>query len=126
VLKLLGPALRKINVDPQDLDGATIAELTERCATAACRQLAVGSLQSRLTSSHAMSCTDAAAADLPFFRPRLSDCSLGTWLLCSISKGIVGTSLVGISSMGGGEERFRQAAEAGRSPKPDEGLLPRP
>ena len=32
VLKLLGPALRKINVDPQDLDGATIAELTERCA----------------------------------------------------------------------------------------------
>ena len=32
VLKLLGPALRKINVRPQDLDGATIAELTERCA----------------------------------------------------------------------------------------------
>ena len=31
VLKLLGPALRKINVEPQDLDGATIAELTERC-----------------------------------------------------------------------------------------------
>ena len=58
---------------------------------------------------------------------RLSDCSLGTWLLRSISKGIVGTSLVGISSMGGGEERFRQAAEAGRSPpKTDEGLLPRP
>eukprot|EP01045_Picozoa_sp_COSAG04_P037086 COSAG04_NODE_9310_length_876_cov_0.687259_3_plen_33_part_01 len=32
MLKPLGPALRKINVAPQDLDGATIAELTERCA----------------------------------------------------------------------------------------------
>ena len=64
---------------------------------------------------------------LPFVRGSLTALS-ARGCVRSISKGIVGTSLVGISSMGGGEERFRQAAEAGRSPpKPDdEGLLPRP
>ena len=61
MLKLLGPALRKINVDPQDLDGATIAELTERCVQplladgTGCR---IPSLQSRLTSSSSHSTTD--------------------------------------------------------------------
>ena len=78
MLKLLGPALRKINVEPQDLDGATIAELTERCAQplpadgTGCR---IPSLQSRLTSSPAVYRL-IDAADLPFLRPRLSDCSL--------------------------------------------------
>ena len=128
MLKLLGPALRKINVDPQDLDGATIAELTERCAQplpadgTGCR---IPALQADLDFILCHVPTDAAAADLLFVR--FPDCSRHV-LLRSISKGIVGTSIVGISSMGGGEERFRQAAEAGRSPpKPDgEGLLPRP
>ena len=89
-------------------------------------ELAVGSLHSRLTSSHAVytsvptdaSVTESALGSLIALSARV--------YVHSISKGIVGTSLVGISSMGGGEERFRQAAEAGRSPKPDEGLLPRP
>ena len=82
MLKLLGPALRKINVEPQDLDGATIAELTERCAQplpadgTGCR---IPALQADLDFIPCRVPTDAAA-DLPSFRPRLSDCSLGTWL----------------------------------------------